>query len=89
MRNITIQVTDDIYHHARIAASARNMSVSALFRALILTLEKQPDPNNPDGARFQKCFPAIPDPNFEMEAFRASDQHQQHLNQLISKYECF
>ena len=89
MRNITIQVTDDIYHQARTAAAARDMSVSALFRAFILTLEKQPDPNNPDGKRFQKYFPAIPDPNFEMEAFRESDKHQQHINRLVSKYECF
>ncbi len=60
MRNVTIQLTDDVYHHARIAAASRNMSVSALFRTFILSLEKQPDPSRPDGEKFKEMFPALP-----------------------------
>jgi hypothetical protein len=61
MRNITIQLTDEVYHHARVAAAARNMSVSALFRNFILTLEKEPTPNRPDHRKFLDMFPALPD----------------------------
>jgi hypothetical protein len=75
MRNFTIQVTDDIYHHARVAAANRNMSVSALFRAFILTLEKQPNPNQPDGNHFQENFPALGDPLLEEKVNRMAAIH--------------
>lgn|GEM_PF-6362093 len=89
MPNITIQVSDDIYHHARAAAASRNMSVSALFRALILTLEKHPNPNQPDGKRFQEYFPALPDPDFREEALRMAGRHHTNLEEhlrRISRY---
>ncbi|WP_058186688.1 hypothetical protein [Terracidiphilus gabretensis] len=75
MRNITIQVTDDVYHHARVTAASRNMSVSALFRTLILTLEKQPDPSRPDNKKFMEMFPALPDSYLQERAEREADKY--------------
>ncbi|WP_058188035.1 CopG family transcriptional regulator [Terracidiphilus gabretensis] len=42
MPNITIQVSDELYQHARLAAARRNMSVSAMIRALLLTTQNDP-----------------------------------------------
>ena len=79
MRNITIQVTDEIYHHARVAAASRNMSVSALFRTFILTLEKQPDPAQPDSEKFKEMFPELPDSYLaERAETMAHSYHRKH-----------
>ena len=79
MRNITIQVSDEIYHHARVTAASRNMSVSALFRTFILTLEKQPDPSRPDNKKFMEMFPALPDSYLQERADRqARNYHREH-----------
>jgi hypothetical protein len=83
MRNITIQVTDEIYHHARVAAASRNMSVSALFRSLIITLQKQPDPARADGKKFTEMFPPLPDAYLEERADRlARRYHSEHYHGL-------
>ncbi len=60
MRNFTIQVTDEVYRYARVAAANRSMSVSALFRAFILALEKEPRPDQHDHEKFLKMFPSLP-----------------------------
>ena len=75
MRNITIQLTDEVYHHARVAAATRDMSVSALFRAFILTLEKQPDPDRPDDKRFKEMFPALPSSYLQEKAERLAHRY--------------
>jgi hypothetical protein len=79
MRNITIQVTDEIYHHARVIAAARNMSVSALFRNFILTVEKQPAPDRADHEKFAEMFPALPDSYLQKRAeTMAHNYHREH-----------
>ena len=83
MRNITIQLSDEIYHHARVAAASRNMSVSALFRTFILSLEKQPDPSRPDGEKFARMFPALPDSYLHEQADTMADRyHSEHYYAL-------
>ena len=80
MRNITIQVTDEIYHHARVAAASRNMSVSALFRTFIITLQNQPDPDRADSKKFTEMFPSLPDAYLEARADRlARRYHREHF----------
>jgi hypothetical protein len=87
MRNITIQLTDEVYHHARVAAASRDMSVSALFRAFILTLEKQPDPNRSDEKRFKQMFPALPDSYLQEKAERVADRYlDEHEDRLSENF---
>jgi hypothetical protein len=42
MRHITVCVTDEIYHHARLCAARRDLSVSALVRKYFESLRESP-----------------------------------------------
>lgn len=86
MRNITIKVSDEIYQQARVAAANRNMSVSALFRAFILTIERKPDRNQPDGRHFQESFPPLPECFLEESAQRMSDSHFREIDEYVRKH---
>lgn len=41
MKNITLSIPDHIYRQARIAAAERNMSLSALVREYLLSLQSE------------------------------------------------
>ena len=71
MRNITIQVTDELYQHARLAAARRNMTVSAMLRALLLTLQQRPEETTPEGESFEDRFKTMRELAIEQEAERA------------------
>lgn len=43
MKNLTVSLPDDIYRRARVAAAARDTSVSALVREFLETLDAQTD----------------------------------------------
>jgi hypothetical protein len=68
MPNITIQVTDELYQHARLSAARRNMSVSALLRALLLTLQQRPEETIPAGQTFDDRFKTMPEFSVQREA---------------------
>jgi hypothetical protein len=68
MPNITIQVTDELYQHARLSAARRNMTVSALLRALLLTLQQRPEETAPKGEAFDDHFKTMPEFSLEYEA---------------------
>ena len=70
MPNITIQVTDELYQHARRAASNRNLSVSALLRNFLTTLDQSPAENRNDSDLFNQCFPQKPQTNMRVEMLR-------------------
>jgi hypothetical protein len=71
MPNITIQVTDELYQHARLSAARRNMTVSALLRALLLTLQQRPEETAPKGETFDDHFKTMPEFCVQHEAERA------------------
>ena len=68
MPNITIQVSDELYQHARLSAARRNMTVSALLRALLLTLQQRPEEATPNGQAFDDHFKTMPEFSVEHEA---------------------
>ena len=70
MPNITIQVSHELYQHARRAASNRNLSVSALLRNFLTTLDQAPSENRNDSDFFHQCFPQKPQTNMSMELQR-------------------
>ena len=43
MKNITVSLADEVYRRARMAAAARDTSVSALVREFLETLDAQTD----------------------------------------------
>ena len=49
MRHITVCVTDKLYHHARLCAARRDLSVSALVRKFFESLRESPRNNYGDG----------------------------------------
>ena len=67
MPNITIQVTDELYQHARLSAVRRNMTISALLRALLLTLQQRPEETTPEGQSFDDNFKTMPEFSVEQE----------------------
>ena len=70
MRNITVQVTDELYQHARRSASNRNLSISALVRNFLTTLDQAPAENRSDSALFHQLFPQQPQMNINVEVLR-------------------
>ena len=68
MPNITIQVSEELYQHARLSAARRNMTVSALLRALLLTLPQDPGQETPEGQRFEDRFKTMSELYREREA---------------------
>ena len=68
MRNITIQVSDELYQHARLSAARRNMTVSALLRALLLTMQQNPEEATPEGQAFSDRFKTMPEFSVEEQA---------------------
>ena len=42
MRNITVCVTDEIYHHARLCAARRDLTVSAMVRKFFESVREFP-----------------------------------------------
>jgi hypothetical protein len=85
MPNITIQVTDELYQHARVAAACRNMTVSALMRTLLTTIDQQPNTNQPDGRKFERMFSPLPYFDLAEQAERMADEHQRHTDELYDK----
>ena len=59
MPNITIQVSEELYQHARLSAARRNMSVSAMIRALLPTTEKDPTQSISSGPGIRGPLPAL------------------------------
>ena len=83
MPNITIQVSDELYQHARLAAALRNMSVSALIRALLLTIQKDPGQPIPPGHAFEDRFRPLGEFNIALEAETLADeQHQKNIQRI-------
>ena len=85
MPNITIQVSDELYQHARLAAARRNMTVSAMIRALLLTTQKDPIQAVPQGQAFEDRFRPVGELNVALEAHElAEEQHRKNV-QLLSR----
>jgi hypothetical protein len=68
MPNITIQVSEELYQHARLSAARRNMTVSALVRALLLTLQQRPEETTAKGESFDDRFKTMPEFSIQREA---------------------
>ena len=83
MPNITIQVSDELYQHARLAAARRNMSVSAMIRALLLTTQKDPTRAVPQGQTFEDRFRPLGEFSVELEAEElAVEQHRRNIHRM-------
>ena len=85
MRNITIQVTDELFQHARLSAARRNMTISALMRTLLTTIDQKPGEGLPDGQKFERMFSPLPYFDLAEQAERMADQHQHRTEQLYDK----
>ena len=70
MRNLTIQLSDELYQHARRSASNRNLTLSALVRNFLTTLDQQPAKNQNDGDLFNQLFPQQPQMDMKLEYLR-------------------
>lgn len=70
MRNLTIQLSDELYQHARRSASNRNLSLSALVRNFLTTLDQQPSENKNDSDLFNQLLPQQPQMNIKLEYIR-------------------
>ncbi len=68
MPNITVQVSDELYQHARLSAARRNMTVSALIRGLLLTLPQRAEDLVPEGKSFADQFKTMPEFEIQREA---------------------
>ncbi|MGA2251796.1 hypothetical protein [Terracidiphilus sp.] len=80
MPNITIQVSDELYQHTRLAAAKRNMTVSAMIRALLLTTRKDPAEAIPQGRTFEDRFRPLGEFSVELEAENlATEQHRRNI----------
>jgi hypothetical protein len=67
MRNLTIQLSDELYQHARRSASNRNLTLSALVRNFFTTLDQTPAENQNDSDLFNQLFPNQPQMNMKFE----------------------
>ena len=70
MRNLTIQLSDELYQHARRSASNRNLSISALVRNFFTTLDQQPAEGKNDSDLFNQLFPQKPQMDMKLEYIR-------------------
>ena len=70
MRNLTIQLSDELYQHARRSASNRNLSISALVRNFFTTLDQQPAEGKNDSDLFNQLFPQKPQMDMKLEYMR-------------------
>lgn len=64
---VTCHLSSELYRHARLAAARRNMSISALLRAVLVTIDQQPTEGRPDGKEFQEGFHPLPNPGIDPE----------------------
>jgi hypothetical protein len=70
MPHITIKVSDELLQHARLASARRNMTVSALLRAFLTTLDKAPSEDRSDSHLFNRYFPPQPEKSMSIEELR-------------------
>jgi hypothetical protein len=70
MRNLTIQLSDELYQHARRSASNRNLTLSALLRNFLTTLDQEPAENKNDSGLFNQLFPQQQQMNMKLEYMR-------------------
>lgn len=88
MPNITIQVTDELYQHTRLSAARRNMTVSALLRALLLTLQQRPEETTPTGESFDDRFKTMPEFSIQREAEERAIAQYYKNRELCEKVDC-
>ena len=74
MPHITIKVSDELLQHTRRAAANRNMTVSALLRAFLTTLDKAPAQGRTDNQLFHHYFPQQPEKSINLEVLRLVQQ---------------
>jgi hypothetical protein len=70
MPHITVKVSEELFQHARLAAARRNMTVSALLRAFLTTIENEPAKGADDNQVFHRLFPPQREKSIEADFFR-------------------
>lgn len=74
MPHITVKVSDELFQHARLVAARRNMTVSALVRAFLTTVEKDPASGGEDNQFFQQLFPPQREKGIQADFMRLMQQ---------------
>jgi hypothetical protein len=72
---VTCHLSSELYRHARLAAARRNMSISALLRAVLVTIDQQPAEDRPDGKEFHESFHPLPNPGILEEKIAQLNEH--------------